>query len=163
MLDVTLAAEYRRIMVIKGISIFYWICDEPTITVFDGRNIFPIPFRPFNVLIELRPAFNFLLSIDPKKSLVQSFLLQATALIVVSIPLGGALLIFFYYMPFRPLCLFVNFLALVSRVRVFFSKYFMWNNTFDTLGYYFPEIISYLLHATTIACPYSKFIPEEGL
>ena len=57
MLDVTLVAEYRRLIVIKRISLFYWICDEPTITVFDGRNIFPISFTPSYVLVELRPAF----------------------------------------------------------------------------------------------------------
>jgi hypothetical protein len=59
MLDVTLGAEYRRIIVIKRISLFYRICDEPTMTVFDDRNIFPISFTPFYVLVELRPAFTF--------------------------------------------------------------------------------------------------------
>jgi hypothetical protein len=39
----------------------------------------------------------------------------------------------------------------------------MWNESFDALGYYFLEIIPYLLHAITLARPYSKFIPEEDL
>jgi hypothetical protein len=34
--------------------------DGPTITVFDGRNIFPISFMPFYVLEEFRPAFTFI-------------------------------------------------------------------------------------------------------
>jgi len=60
MLDVTFAAEYRRTVVIKRISLFYQIYDGPTITVFDGRNVFPISFTPFYVLVELRPAFSFI-------------------------------------------------------------------------------------------------------
>jgi len=59
MLGFTLAAEYRRIIVIKRISLLYRICNEPTITVFDGRNIFPISFPPIYVLVELRQAFTF--------------------------------------------------------------------------------------------------------
>jgi hypothetical protein len=59
MLDVTLASEYRRIIVIKRIRLFYPICDEPTMSVFDSRNIFPISFTPFYVLVELGPAFTF--------------------------------------------------------------------------------------------------------
>ena len=60
MLNVTLAAEYRRIVVIKIICLFYLIYDGPTITVFDGMNIFPTSFAPFFVLVELRPAFTFI-------------------------------------------------------------------------------------------------------
>jgi hypothetical protein len=59
MLGVTLVAEYRRIKVIKRIRLLYRICNEPTITVFDGRNIFPVSFPPFYVLVELRPALTF--------------------------------------------------------------------------------------------------------
>ena len=59
MRDVALAAEYRRITVIQKISHFYRICDGPSITVFDGRNIFPVLFTPFYVLLELRAAFTF--------------------------------------------------------------------------------------------------------
>jgi hypothetical protein len=47
MLDVTLAAEYLRIIVIERISLYYRICDEPTMTVFDGRYVFVISFTPF--------------------------------------------------------------------------------------------------------------------
>jgi len=50
MLDVTLAAEYRRIIVIKRTSLLYRICNEPTITVFDSRNIFPLSFPPVYVI-----------------------------------------------------------------------------------------------------------------
>jgi hypothetical protein len=60
MLDVTFTAEYRRIVVIKRISLFDWIYKGMTITVFNGRNIFPISFTPFYVLVELRPAFTFI-------------------------------------------------------------------------------------------------------
>jgi len=60
MLNVTLAAEYRRILVIKRICLFYRIYDGPTITVSDGRDIFPKSFTPFYVLVELRPAFNII-------------------------------------------------------------------------------------------------------
>jgi len=54
MLAITLAAEYRGIKVIKKISLFYQIYNGPTITVFDGRNIFPISFTTFYLLIKLR-------------------------------------------------------------------------------------------------------------
>jgi len=60
MLNITLTAEYRRKVVIKRISLFYRIYVGPTITVFDGRNIFPISFTPFKILVELRPAFTFI-------------------------------------------------------------------------------------------------------
>jgi hypothetical protein len=36
----------------------------------------------------------------------------------------------------------------------------MRNKTFDTLEYNSLEISPYLLNATTIACPFSEFIPE---
>jgi len=53
MLSVTLAAEYRRIIIkIKRISLLYRICNEPTITVFDVSNIFPISFLPFYVIVD---------------------------------------------------------------------------------------------------------------
>jgi len=60
MLDVTLAAEYRRIVVIKRIILCCQIYDGPTIAVFEGRNIFPIFFRPFYVLVQLRLPFTFI-------------------------------------------------------------------------------------------------------
>jgi len=60
MLDVTLAAEYQRIVVINRISLFYRIYDGLTITVSDDRNIFPISFVPFYILVELRPASTFI-------------------------------------------------------------------------------------------------------
>jgi hypothetical protein len=60
MLDVTLAAEYKKIIVIKRMSLFCRINDGPTITVFDGMNIFPISFTSFYAPVELRPAFTFI-------------------------------------------------------------------------------------------------------
>jgi len=60
MLNVIIAAEYRRIEVIKRICLLYRSYDGPTITVFDGRNIFPVSFTPFYVLVELRLAFIFI-------------------------------------------------------------------------------------------------------
>jgi hypothetical protein len=60
MLNFTLAAEYRSIVVIKRTSLFNRFCDGLTITVFDGRNIFPRPFTALYVLVELRPAFTFI-------------------------------------------------------------------------------------------------------
>ena len=59
MWDVTLAAEYRRIIEIKRIRLFYRFCDGPSITVFDGRNIFPMSFALFYILVEIRPVFTF--------------------------------------------------------------------------------------------------------
>ena len=60
MLGVTIIAEYRRIIVMKRINLFCQICDEPTITVCDGRNIFPISFMPFYILVEFRQAFTLI-------------------------------------------------------------------------------------------------------
>jgi hypothetical protein len=60
MWDVTLAAEYRRIIEIKRIRLFHQFCDGTSITVFDCRNICLMPFVPFYILVELRPAFTFL-------------------------------------------------------------------------------------------------------
>jgi hypothetical protein len=51
MLDVTFDAEYRRIVIIKRISLFYRIYNETTITIFNGKSIFPTPFTPFYVLV----------------------------------------------------------------------------------------------------------------
>jgi len=59
MLDVALTAAHRRTVVIKQFSLFYLIYDWLTITVLDGRNIFPASFAPFYVLVELRPTFTF--------------------------------------------------------------------------------------------------------
>jgi len=57
MRNIVLAAEYCRIVEIKSIGLFYRICDNPSITVFDGRNIFPVSFTPFYVSTKLSPAF----------------------------------------------------------------------------------------------------------
>jgi len=59
MLDVTLAAEYRRIVVIKELA-FSVGSDGSKITVFDDRNIFRISFTPFYLLVELGPTFTFI-------------------------------------------------------------------------------------------------------
>jgi hypothetical protein len=65
-------------------------------------GIFPLYcLRIFTYLGQHLPS---LFNIDLKMSLVP-FLLQATAWIIVSFPLGGAALIFFHYVPFWPLSL----------------------------------------------------------
>ena len=67
MLKVTPSADYRIIVMIKRICLFYQIYDGLPITVFDGRNIFLISFTPFYVLVELRPAFTFIVEYCSKK------------------------------------------------------------------------------------------------
>jgi len=60
MLNVAVPPEYRRVVVIKRIYLLYQIYDGPNITVFDGRNIFPISVMSFYLLVELRPEFTFI-------------------------------------------------------------------------------------------------------
>ena len=57
---VSLTAEYRSITGIKGVGLIYWICNKPAITVFNCRNIFPISFMLFYILVDLCPAFIFI-------------------------------------------------------------------------------------------------------
>jgi hypothetical protein len=44
------AAKYRRIVKNDRFSLFYRICNEPTISTCDRRNIFPISFTPLTYL-----------------------------------------------------------------------------------------------------------------
>jgi len=57
MKNIALAAEYCRIIGVKRIGLFYRVCDDPSVTVLDGGDIFPISVTPFYVFVEIRPAF----------------------------------------------------------------------------------------------------------
>ena len=57
MKNIALVAEYCRIIEVKRIGLFYRVCDDPSVTVLDGGDIFPISFTPFYVFVEIRPAF----------------------------------------------------------------------------------------------------------
>lgn len=48
--DVSLTAKYRSITGTKGVGLIYWICNKSAITVFNCRNIFPIPLSCFTYL-----------------------------------------------------------------------------------------------------------------
>jgi len=56
MKNIALVAEYCRIIGVKRIGLFYRVCNDPFVTVLDGRNIFPISFTPFYVFVEI-PEF----------------------------------------------------------------------------------------------------------
>jgi len=57
MKNITLSAEYCPIIGMKRIGLVYRICNDPSGTVLDGGDIFPISFTPFYVFVEIRPAF----------------------------------------------------------------------------------------------------------
>ena len=57
MKNIALAAEYWRIVGVKRIGLFYRVCNDPSVAVLDGGNIFLISFTPFYVFLEIRPAF----------------------------------------------------------------------------------------------------------
>ena len=57
MKNIALAAEYCGIIGVKIIGLFYRVCNDPSVTVLDGGNIFLISFTPFYVFVEIRPAF----------------------------------------------------------------------------------------------------------
>jgi hypothetical protein len=57
MKNIALAAKYCRIIGVKCIGLFYRVRNDPSVTVLDGGNIFPISFTPFYVFLEIRPAF----------------------------------------------------------------------------------------------------------
>ena len=54
---IALAAEYCRIIAVKRIGLFYRVCNDQSVRVLDGGNIFLISFTPFNVFVEIRPTF----------------------------------------------------------------------------------------------------------
>ena len=60
MKNIALAAEYRRIIAVKCIGLFYRVCNDPSVTVLDGGDIFLVSFTPFYVFVEIRSAFTFL-------------------------------------------------------------------------------------------------------
>jgi hypothetical protein len=55
--NIALAAEYCRIIRVKRIGLFYRVCNEPSVTVLNGGNIFLISFTPFYIFVEISPAF----------------------------------------------------------------------------------------------------------
>ena len=54
MKKIALAAEYCRIIRVKRIGLFYRVCNDPSFTVLDGRNIFFISFTPFYVCLNVK-------------------------------------------------------------------------------------------------------------
>jgi len=77
---IALAAEYCRIIGVKCIGLFYRVCNDLSITVLDGGNIFPISFASFYVFVEIRPAFISLLSNDLKNAFCADFLAASSCL-----------------------------------------------------------------------------------
>jgi len=57
MKNIAFAAEYCRIIGVKRIDFFYRVCNDPSVAILDGENIFPTSFTPFYVFVEIRPAF----------------------------------------------------------------------------------------------------------
>jgi len=57
MKNIALVAEYCRIIEVKRIGLSYRVCDDPSLTVLDGGDIFPISFTSFYVFVEIRQAF----------------------------------------------------------------------------------------------------------
>ena len=57
MKNITLVAEYCRIISVKRIGLLYRACNDQSVTVLDGGNIFLISITPFYVFVEIRPAF----------------------------------------------------------------------------------------------------------
>jgi len=56
MKNIALAAEYY-LKGVKRIGLFYRVCNDPSVTVLDGGNIFRISFTRFYIFAEIRPAF----------------------------------------------------------------------------------------------------------
>jgi hypothetical protein len=56
MKNIALAAEYRRVIRVKLIGLFFRVCSYPSVTVLHGGNIFPISFMPFYIFVEIIPA-----------------------------------------------------------------------------------------------------------
>ena len=57
MKNIALVAEYCRTIEVKRISLFYRVCDDPSVTILDGGDNFSISFTSFYVFVEIRPAF----------------------------------------------------------------------------------------------------------
>jgi len=57
MKNIALVAEYCRITEVKRSGLSYRVCNDPSVTVLDGGNIFPISFTPFYVFVEIGRAF----------------------------------------------------------------------------------------------------------
>jgi hypothetical protein len=57
MKNITLVAEYCRIISVKRIGLLYRACNDQSVTVLDGGKMLLISFTPFYVFVEIRPAF----------------------------------------------------------------------------------------------------------
>jgi len=57
MKNIDLAAEYCRIIGVENIELCYRVCNDSSVTVLDGGNIFAISLTPFYVFVEITPAF----------------------------------------------------------------------------------------------------------
>ena len=55
MKNIALVAEYCRIIGVKRIGLYYRVCDDPSVTVLGGGNIFPISFTPFYIFVDPLP------------------------------------------------------------------------------------------------------------
>jgi hypothetical protein len=55
--NIPLAAEYCRIIRVKCIGLIYRVCNDPSVTVLNGGNIYLISFTPFYIFVEMSPAF----------------------------------------------------------------------------------------------------------
>jgi len=57
MKNIALAAEYCRIIAVKRIGLFYRVCNDPSVTVLDGGDIFLASFTPFYVFVEIKTKY----------------------------------------------------------------------------------------------------------
>ena len=105
MKNIALAAEYCRIIGVKRSGLFYRVCNDTSVTILDGGNVFLISFTTFYVFVEIRP-FTLLLLILIMPPVPISWL-HVAAWIVVSFSLYSVLLIFFNYIIFSPFILIV--------------------------------------------------------
>jgi len=74
MKNIALAAEYCRVIRVKRIGLLYRVCNDPSVTVFDGGNIFLVSFTPFYVFVEKRPAFTLFAKYRFQECLLRLFL-----------------------------------------------------------------------------------------
>jgi len=85
-----------RIKEIKGIDLFYRICDDPSITVLTAGIFSLFPLRILGICRIQLSIYPLCLILILRRPLVKISWLQVTAWIVVSVPLYNVFLIFFY-------------------------------------------------------------------
>jgi hypothetical protein len=112
--------------------------------------------------MEFSLAVTFILIPSLEMSPAHFVWLKATDLIVVSVPLDTAALIFSYN-TLCPNLTSILSLPYINSLDVHFPHYSIWNKSFDTLKYYALEIIPHFLNSSPIDCPYCKFTPEKSL